>query len=188
MERAATTPHEIGIGDPARAALLVRELMDQLGFTTPERKVDVYLRTMDLEKVDPEEVAFQAVRLRSVNAKEALLAEEGGVISDAEFAKRLGVQSRSTIKNYREQNKIMAVNRGARNLRYPAWQIHKHELLPGLGETLSVLAAQKIDPISTLIFFLTPADALSEKRPLDLLRDNEVEEVVAHARHYGDRR
>ena len=97
------------------------------------------------------------------------------------------MRSRSTVQNYREQNKIFAVPRGTRNLRYPAWQIFKKELLPGLGETLAALAGRKLSPFSVQLFFLTPAEALENERPLDLLRRSEVDAVVAQAEHYGRR-
>lgn len=137
---------------------------------------------------DAEERAFQRVRLGSARAKEELLSEEGGVLSDAEFAKKLGIRSRTTIQNYRNQGKIVAVAHGDQNVRYPAWQIHKNELLPGLDGTLRVFAEQNVEPISIVLFFLTPAEALDNYRPLDLLRLNKVEEVRDYARHYIDHR
>lgn len=132
-----------------------------------------------------EEIAFQRVKMRSEGVEEKLLAEEGGALSDAEFAEKLGVASRSTIKNYREQNKIFAVPRGARNLCYPAWQIHKKKLLSGLEETLRSLARRKLHPFGTVLFFLTEAEVLGDERPLDLLRRNEVAPVIAFAQHYA---
>lgn len=132
-----------------------------------------------------EDSAFQRVKIRSRRADAKLLAEEGGPLTDAEFAEKLGVASRSTVKNYREQNKIFAVPRGARNLCYPGWQIHKKRLLPGLEETLHLLTKRGLHPFSYVLFFLTPTEALKDERPLDLLRRNEVEPVIEQARYYG---
>jgi hypothetical protein len=129
--------------------------------------------------------AFELVRLRSLGAESEVLAEEGGAISDAEFAKTLHLKSRQTVHNYREAGKIFAVKKGARNFVYPAWQIHNSALLPGLEAVLAVLREKKTTPIGIALFFLTPAEALDGDRPLDVLRAGEPAEVVLHAQRYG---
>ena len=177
-------------GNPAfhgLAVQLVGDMMKSFGYRDPASMADLFLQVMQSSKADTEEIAFQRVRMRSQGAEEKLLLEEGGVFSDAEFAEKLGVRSRSTIQNYREQNRIFAVPRGTRNLCYPAWQIFKKDLLPGLGETLGALAGAKPDPFGIVLFFLTPAEALDDERPLDLLRRGEAEAVIALARHHGSR-
>jgi hypothetical protein len=132
-----------------------------------------------------EEEAFERVRIRSIGVDEDILAEEGGAVSDAAFAKLIGVNSRQTVHNYREAGRLFAIPRGERNLLYPVWQVHKDKLLPGLSETLKVLRAKNTPPYGIALFFLTPAEALAGKSPLDLLRRNEVPEVVLHAHRYG---
>ena len=169
------------------AVQLVGDMMKSFGYRDPASMADLFLQVMQTSKANAEDIAFQRVRMRSQGAEEKLLAEEGGVLSDAEFAEKLGVRSRSTIQNYREQNKIFAVPRGTRNLGYPAWQIFKKDVLPGLGETLGALAGGGPDPFSVLLFFLTPAEALGDERPLDLLRRGDVEAVVALAQYHGRR-
>ena len=160
--------------------------------TANERTARIQWLLIEARRLVPdvanEEIAFQRVKMHSRGVEEKLLAEEGGTLSEAEFAKKLGVGSRTTIKNHRKQCKIFAVPRGAGNLCYPVWQIHKRELLPGLQETLKALAKHKLHPFSSVLFFLTPAEALEDERPLDLLRRNEVAPVVAHAQHYGSKK
>jgi hypothetical protein len=129
--------------------------------------------------------AFEQIRLRSLGAERDLLAEEGGTVSDADFAKLLGVKSRQTVHNYRDAGKIIAVARGSRNFQYPSWQVKSGELLPGLDQVLDILRPNT-SPIGLVIFFLTPAEALEGKRPLDLLRKSKVDEVLEHAKRYGD--
>lgn len=136
-------------------------------------------------EVTEESEAFNRVRLRSVGVEEEILAEEGGALSDADFAKRLRLKSRQTVHNYRDSDKIFAITRGARNYVYPALQIHEGALLPGLTEVLRTLRAAKHSPMGILLFFLTPAEALDDKRPLDLLRRGEIDEAVLHAERYG---
>src|SRR3954465_525190 len=117
--------------------------------------------------VDNAPTAFELVRLRSLGAESEILREEGGSISDAEFAKRLHLKSRQTVHNYRETGKIFAVKKGARNFVYPVWQIRNAALLPGLEAVLKTLHERKTSPLGIALFFLTPAEALEDKRPLD---------------------
>jgi len=126
------------------------------------------------------------VRLRSIGTENEILQEEGGLVSDAELAKALGLNSRQTILNYREGCKILAVPRGGRNFGYPAWQAHHGTLLPGLTNILKTLRKNKTSPLGCVLFFLTPAEALDDKRPLDLLRHGKIDEVQLHAERYGN--
>ena len=144
----------------------------------------VLRRLAEKVAVTNENDAFERVRLRSIGVGNDTLAEEGGALSDAEFAKRLNVRSRQTIHNYREAGKIFAVSSGARNFVYPALQIHKGALLPGLAEVSRILNDSQTAPMGILLFFLTPAEALEDERPLDLLRKGEIEGVLRHAKRY----
>jgi len=130
--------------------------------------------------------AYNLLQIRSLGVEEEILAEEGGAISDAAFAKRLGLKSRQSVLNYRDAGKIFALPKGRRNFVYPSWQIHRRHLLPGLEVVLKILFEKKTPPASILDFFLTEAEALDGKRPLDLLRAGEIEEVTLHAQRYGD--
>jgi hypothetical protein len=132
------------------------------------------------------EGAYNLLKIRSLGVDDEVLAQEGGALSDAEFAKRLRQKSRQTVHNYRETGKIFAVPRGSRNFLYPAWQIYRGALLKGLDSVLHVLNEKRTPPHSIVDFFLTEAEALEGKRPLDLLRAGGVDEVVAHAHRYGD--
>lgn len=129
--------------------------------------------------------AFERVRLRSLGVEEEVRDMEGGGLSDTEFAAALGVSARETVRNYREKGRIFAWEKDARNLRYPAWQIHEGRLLPGLAEILAVLTKRGRSAFAIANYFLSESEELDDKRPLDLLRANHVEEVKAHAERYG---
>jgi hypothetical protein len=134
----------------------------------------------------PPDAAFERVRLRSLGAEDELRDAEGGGLSDAQFAAALGLASRETIRQYREKGRIFAWLKDSRSYRYPAWQIYRKELLPGLAQTLSILKRKELPPLSIISYFLTPSDDLGEARPLDLLRKRKIEEVLADAERYGD--
>jgi nucleoid DNA-binding protein len=135
---------------------------------------------------DAEEEAFERVRLRSLGADAELRDAEGGGLSDMEFATGMGLSARETVRQYREKGRIFAWRKDLRSYRYPAWQIHRKQLLPGLSEVLAVLREKPLEPLSIVGYFLTPSDDLDDARPLDLLREGKVAEVVADAKRYGD--
>jgi hypothetical protein len=136
---------------------------------------------------DDRQSAYERVRLRSIGVEDELRSEEGGGLSDAEFAAALGLGSRETVRNYREKGKIFAWAKDARNFRYPAWQVYQGELLPGLSEMLAIFAQRgRRAALSTANYFLSESEELGGKRPLDLLREGQIEAVEAHARRYGD--
>lgn len=130
--------------------------------------------------------SFEIVRLRSLGVADEILNEEGGSVSGVEFEERLGIRSRKAIHNYREAGKIFALPRGSRNIAYPVWQIHSNELLPGLDLVLKKLHLRSTTPFSIANFFLTPADAFEDERPLDLLRKGQLDEVLLHVDRYDD--
>lgn len=135
---------------------------------------------------DVVDAAFERVRLRSWGAGDELRNAEGGGLSDAEFAAQLGLRSRETIRQYRENGRIFGWLKDSRSHRYPAWQIYHKELLPGLAQVLAVLKAKELRPLAMIIYFLTPSYGLGEHRPLDMLREGNVAEVVSDAERYGD--
>lgn len=129
--------------------------------------------------------AFEKARLRSLGVEDELRSLEGGGLSDAEFARRLGLTSRETVRNYRAKGRIFAWEKGARNLRYPAWQIHQRTLLPGLDQVLVILNERDLSPLALVNYFLSVSEELGGRRPLDLLREGRIEDVTTHARRYG---
>jgi hypothetical protein len=132
------------------------------------------------------DAAFERVRLRSLGADDELRAAEGGGLSDAEFAARLGIRSRETIRQYRAKKLIFGWHKDLRSYRYPAWQIHRKALLPGLEQIIAVLERKGLQPLAIIGYFLTPSSDLGDTRPLDLLRKGQVAEVLADAERYGD--
>ena len=140
---------------------------------------------ISLANVTPD-AAFERVLLRSLGADTELRDAEGGGLSDAEFAECMGLGSRETIRQYRQKGRIFGWFKGSRSYRYPAWQIHRKELLPGLAEVLAVLREKGLHSLSIIGYFLTPSDGLDDVRPLDLLREGKIDQVVADAQRYGD--
>ena len=174
-------PNEMKFVEAVNAVLSAAELAPRLAL----RILLVAGEKLPIAHTD-QAASLNRVRLRSLGVEEELRELEGGGLSDAEFAERLGVKARETVRNYREKGRIFAWAKDARNLRYPAWQIHKGALLPGLDQVLTVLNKRSRSPFTIANYFLSESEELENKRPLDLLRSKRVDEVVAHAERYGD--
>ena len=132
------------------------------------------------------EEAFMRVRRRSIGIEDKIKSLEGGCISEAEFTKRLGLRSCQTVRSYRKKLRIFAWNEGKGTFRYPAWQIYKNRLLPGLSEILAILTKKTESCFSISDFLLTESCDLGGRRPLDLLRCNRIGDVRACAARYGE--
>lgn len=128
---------------------------------------------------------LSAARLRGVQARNAMLAAEGGTLASDEVAELLHL-SRQAVDKRRTSGKLLAVEVGRRGFRYPAWQFGEGASLPGLEEILSLLHAHP--PLAQMRFFLSGDHALGGARPLDLLRRGDLSPVRRAARVFGEQR
>jgi len=144
--------------------------------------------TVAADNIEPDRDNIQVLRLkaalRGANAVRELTDAEGGQCSAEAFGEALGV-SRETVNQWRQSGRILGWRRGLRNYSYPAWQIHRGALLAGLEAVLPSLAAKTKDALEIADYFLSESEELGG-RPLDLLRNADVEPVVEHANRYGD--
>jgi len=121
--------------------------------------------------------------LRGVPETQALLDAEGGHLSTQEVAKKLCVAV-PTVHRWRRARKLFAWKNEAGAFRFPAWQIYRHAILPGLSDVLTELSRTQMTPIAILDYFLSESGELTS-RPLDALRNGASARVVAHAKRYG---
>jgi hypothetical protein len=184
--------------DPIRAAFLARgidalitiaERLDQgeLGraVTAPSNEA-----TLVTALTQPSMIGLFAVadplapaRLRGLQARDALLADEGGTLRADEVSALLHI-SRQAVDKRRAAGKVLAVEIGRRGYLYPAWQFVDDGVLPGLEEILSLLAEHP--PLAKLRFFLSSDLRLDGERPLDRLRRSEIEPVKRSARMFAE--
>ncbi|NOY27699.1 MAG: hypothetical protein GXP62_17685 [Oligoflexia bacterium] len=120
-----------------------------------------------------------------VRRRRKLLRAEGGTLGATEIAELLGI-SRQAVDKRRRAGQLLAVNTGRRGYRYPVWQLTQGGALTGLELVLDALG--RFDPWIRFSFFLQPHPALGEdgRRPLDLLREGDVEPVLGAARTLGE--
>jgi hypothetical protein len=193
----AATARVLNTGDRAdRAAFLARALngladvVPALGVRTLE---DAVRAPSDyealLEAVNGPEVAtawqvndrLAAARKRAVEIKRQLLEAEGGAMPVTEVARHLGI-SKQAVDKRRRVRKLLALET-PRGFLYPAWQFADDGVLPGLEE---VLAALEGTPWEQASWFLTGDSHLSDRKPLDVLRRGDAQQVLRAARAYGE--
>ncbi|MES2707372.1 MAG: hypothetical protein V4726_12300 [Verrucomicrobiota bacterium] len=120
---------------------------------------------------------------RGMGAREELKQSEGGSLSAEEAAKELGITKAAVLKRY-QKGQLLGWREAKQNaVRFPVWQFKENNVLPGLHEVLRVFQdAAWMDDWAKIVFFLGPLASRSGKRPLDLLRANEVSRSVEAAR------
>ena len=163
--------------DPVAQGMAIKAVLDAMGLSG-EAAVCALRHAVEQVHGDPRspEQAFERVSFRSIGAEDEILAEEGGAVTVVEFARALDV-SVSTIEEYRKSGRIFGVPHGLRGYLYPVWQIHERTVLPRLDQELKQMAGS---PWSVLLYFLTPAEALDDERPLDLLRRGRTAAILEH--------
>lgn len=117
---------------------------------------------------------------------QSLIGQEGGVASSKEAAGLYGGRKPATDEAVRKAARlghIIVVKDGLGNMLFPKWQFsEKGGILPGIRETVKVLRQHPhFHDLLPFTFFLNPSARLGGKRPVDLLRspnENNIRQVV----------
>jgi hypothetical protein len=109
-----------------------------------------------------------------------LLLAEGGCVSQAEVAERLGTSVRQ-IDQLRQQGEILAVSVNGK-LQFPLWQFVDGRILKGMKPVLAALHGH--NELAKLRFFLVENLLLSGQSPLQVLREGRTAEATRAARAY----
>jgi hypothetical protein len=148
------------------------------------RVVEVAASVLSDKKTGPAEPNLARAKLlaRGVLARRRLEEAEGGAISTEEVGENLGV-TRQAVDLRRQKGQLVAWRTSEKRWRFPVWQFGSDgRPLEGLSECI---AATELDnEWNAMIFFLSPAESLDGLRPLDLLRDGRLSEVLAYAERY----
>ena len=121
---------------------------------------------------------LRSLRLKGIEAKNALLKKEGGVITSHQAAELLGI-SRQAIDKRRKQGNLLAVSVGRRGYFYPVWQFSDDGVLPGFEPVMNIL--KDYDPWMKMIFMLNANHGLNNRSPLEKMREGDLDNVFKAA-------
>lgn len=131
-----------------------------------------------IQKSDPLARAF----LDGLDAKARLIEQNGGIFKTEEVAEYLGITPQAVNKR-RASRQLVGLTFRKRGYVFPAWQFTDRGTVPGLEQVLLALADH--DEWMQNVFFINPNTRLGGRRPLDLLREGEIQEVLDSAREFG---
>ncbi len=119
------------------------------------------------------------MRLKGADRFRTLIESAGGAYTADQMAEVLGI-SVDAVKKRGQRGQLLAIKQG-RDLRFPVFQLNssKNEPLRGFDSILSFL--WDMDPSQICLFFLQTSDGITA---IDLLREGNVESVLALARAY----
>jgi hypothetical protein len=120
--------------------------------------------------------------LRGAEMKRDMLRAEGGVLSAQQLAQHLGITPQG-VGRKRERNQVFWLEVGDGYV-YPAFQVGRSGLMPGIRDVLD--AFQVTDPWMRVSFMLSGDRRLDDRRPMDLLRQGMIDEVVRAAATFGE--
>jgi len=131
-----------------------------------------------------DEGPLTAAKLRGLRYQERLLNAEGGTVTASQVAEILGI-TRQAVDKRRRAGQLIALSIGRRGYAYPLWQFETTgKTLAGLESVLDALRDH--DSWMQLSFMLNPNSRLDDRRPLDLLREGEIERVREAALVFGE--
>jgi len=123
---------------------------------------------------------------RGLSVREKMAASEGGSLSAEEAARQLDLTKQSVLNLYHAGKLLGWRTEKQRAVRFPAWQFDGGRRLPGLEQVLARLsAASSLDDWAKIGFFLQTHRMLDNRRPLDLLREGNLNAVLKAADAYA---
>ena len=132
-----------------------------------------------LAEVDP----LAPAKIRGLKLQQEILSAEGGCVYSTDFAELVGM-SAAGVDKARKSGSLIAFPRGQTKFSYPIWQIHEGAVLRGLKESARALGNASM--FIKANFFLSANSRLYGRRPLDLLREGKVGDVIEAATAFGE--
>jgi hypothetical protein len=121
--------------------------------------------------------------LRGRQLAEQDLRESGGTYDLEEVRTLLGGISRQAVAKRVDEGSLLAVEGPERARRYPTVQFtNSGDIIPGLKEVLRTLPSK--NPWVRLNFLVAPEARLGGRKPIDLMREGKIDDVLVAARTY----
>lgn len=126
--------------------------------------------------------------VRGLEVRQQLAESEGGSLSSDEVARLLRISKTAVLKRLAAGRLLAWREERLQAARFPRWQFDDHgHVLPGLEEVLEILNGNgRLDPWGKILFFLQSRNGPDGGRPLDQMRDGQVNAVVQAAQAYAE--
>lgn len=137
-------------------------------------------------KIDPSAYAPGSrarALLRGMKLAEADLSEGGGTYDLGQVQMLLNGVSRQALEKRVKEGSLLAVPGPSNRRRYPTFQFTRDGIVPGLKRVQEALPTR--NAWAVLNFFVRPDDRLGGRKPMEVLRQGEVDLVVSAARGMG---
>lgn len=170
-------------GDPPRyccqiGASMTSKTVAVLGIWSLENGKWVATHSKGIKSIKSKRIRPKGRLDRSVKLQKQLARAEGGSLSVDQAARLMGVNKATLMRRWR-RHRVIAWKDG-KEVRFPRWQFDKNKVLPGICEILK--AFQSDDRWRVMLYFLSARSSLADQRPLDLLRNGELDRALQHAR------
>jgi hypothetical protein len=133
-------------------------------------------------EIPPAHDPLASARARAAGIKSRLLEDAGGAIEVGEVAELLAITPQA-VHQRRHRGTLLALQRPNGQWVYPRFQFEPLEIANRIGV---VLAAFRVaEPWTRLSVLLTSAPSLGGQRPIDALREGDLEGAIEAVASYG---
>jgi hypothetical protein len=124
---------------------------------------------------------------RGDSLRQKLVDAKGGSLSAEDAARALGISKAALLKRYKNGKPIAWRAERQSPVRFPIWQFREHKIVGGIEESLKILNANDLlNDFGIVLFFLAKHRFLGGKRPMDCLREGELEKARHTAEAYSE--
>lgn len=126
--------------------------------------------------------------IRGLAARQELAEAEGGSWSSDEVARLLQISKTAVLKRLAASRLLAWREERLQAARFPRWQFDAHgQVMCGLVQVLEILNQDtRLDAWGKMLFFLQSKASLNGRRPLDLLREGKLKQVLLAAQAYAE--
>lgn len=137
---------------------------------------------------EPREEKLARAHIRGLGARQQLAEADGGSCSSEDVARMLQISKTAVLKRLAAGRLLAWREERLQAARFPRWQFDDHgHVLSGLEEVLKILNQdERLDAWGKILFFLQEKPSLGGRRPLDLLREGKLKEMLLAAQAYAE--
>jgi hypothetical protein len=131
--------------------------------------------------VDAEAPASQGSRKQADDLESMLIEDWAGRVAGSTYLQENFHIPRSTLHRWQRRNEVVALRKGGRKHVFPLAQFVDGRPAPGISEVLSLIA----NPRLAWFWLIRPSPDLDGRVPIEMLRQDFVQQVVRAARDFS---